>query len=618
MKSKEQKLLEKFLHEFEIRTDIMVTKFGTHPDVKELLKVAVETQVQKYNREIEAMYLKRKPPLLKRFWKYLWAGDESDELKTSESSLTGFNQSQATFDQTNNPQQRRTGTSNKQIDSTLSIADSSTKNTPVSQKRYSNDEHVSVPRPMRSTNVIKSKDPKLDLQEGYQTNSSGISTNQGSVNLGNPKHSVSDSDGDHISNDTYKSENEYNHEERIKESSELQPSHLHKKEINNLGRESSYSDSNEHLNEQVQNEENKVPDYGSNHTKNKPFGQGSEQTNSNVHLTNKKKGYENGSLNNIIDPKVMEIGNSSDPNQLTVDRLAEIQREINSIRISQSAEIESMISNYQSSSNFEKPSNDQINTKITDTKQSTINNEPKFLVASALNPYLNKDQDYVESFEIGNLIRGIILCDGVSNEGKASRELARRLPSEFIKVFKEEFDPKNDSLSQWESLLVSSINRACLNTELSGGATTFLVSVVANNRLFFGWVGDGHAIYFNKEFTGFSKLLFPQQDRKKNLKSAVTSFGILGKPVVTIQNLNGGTILMSSDGISFGSGKVLNHLYKKVLVPGSNSSEEEYNVLLKKWITANCCVDNNSRQDFHPTPTDDQSIIILHWAELEV
>ncbi|MHA2501621.1 MAG: PP2C family serine/threonine-protein phosphatase [Candidatus Kariarchaeaceae archaeon] len=237
------------------------------------------------------------------------------------------------------------------------------------------------------------------------------------------------------------------------------------------------------------------------------------------------------------------------------------------------------------------------------TKFSKTNLPPDIDIALHINPLQGKGQDHVDFFINDSGNAGIVLCDGVSGDGPASTDLAQALPKALAKrlngAFKEEL-----TQSQWQQTLEESLNEIVNQYNDNSGATTILVAIIDKERelIYTGWMGDGHIIHFNEELTGFAKLLSPHQNREGRLTRVVTADGLIGKPSTQIISAQGGALIMASDGYQLSNGRVLRHLFQKVIrQPGMDLS-------LLTWGDDCCDVPN-----LHPIPTDDQSIGILRW-----
>jgi serine/threonine protein phosphatase PrpC len=227
-------------------------------------------------------------------------------------------------------------------------------------------------------------------------------------------------------------------------------------------------------------------------------------------------------------------------------------------------------------------------------------------------PYPNKDQDHVQFFELKNGSFGIIVCDGVSGEGGDSKIFAKFLPNKLIYNLNLEFDNKIDSLEVWQSMITKLVDQSVKELNMSGGASTLLFALInkSKNLLYLTWFGDGHGIYINKTLSGLSRLIFPHQDKQRRLTTAITATGIIGEPTSQITSLNGGMLILASDGYRLDSGHVLNHLLLE-LMKKPNTEEIPINLLqqnLLNWGNG-CC----EEEKFHPKPTDDQTIGVVRW-----
>ncbi|MHA2253025.1 MAG: PP2C family serine/threonine-protein phosphatase [Candidatus Kariarchaeaceae archaeon] len=227
-------------------------------------------------------------------------------------------------------------------------------------------------------------------------------------------------------------------------------------------------------------------------------------------------------------------------------------------------------------------------------------------VGLILDPYPSKDQDHVDYriLPSGSIVA--LLCDGISGEGELSGEFARALIYHLLRTIENQLEESNDSLEYWEQFINSSIENTIKQINFQTGASTMIIALISadRKRLYFGWLGDGNALIFNENLTGFSKILYPQRDNLKRLTTAVTANGIIGHPIYQLHNSNGGTLILSSDGFDLSKGAYLNHLYKSVL-----RSDNPLQDALDQWVQANCCQGNSP----HPKKTDDRSMIIIRW-----
>ncbi len=230
-------------------------------------------------------------------------------------------------------------------------------------------------------------------------------------------------------------------------------------------------------------------------------------------------------------------------------------------------------------------------------------------LAIVIDPLEEKDQDHADYFILDSGAVGLITCDGISGEGSKSGDFARALPMYITEYFAENFNEIIDSISYWEDFVTEAINYAIEKISLDSGATTLILALLSSDRkkIYFSWIGDGHGILFNDRLTGFSKILFPHRDYKKNLTAAVTSSGLIGKANHQIHGgpfEKGGTLIIATDGFDLTRGAVLNHLFTNVI------RNTDLQNTLNKWISMNCCSDKK----LHGEKKDDRSMIIIKWS----
>jgi hypothetical protein len=219
-------------------------------------------------------------------------------------------------------------------------------------------------------------------------------------------------------------------------------------------------------------------------------------------------------------------------------------------------------------------------------------------------PLEGKDQDHADFRVMSNGGLILVVCDGVSEDGPESKVIAEAIPNYMFDYIEDHFPLRLDA-ARWENLIQTAIDDFTQNYHQPSGASTLLISYLNPDRsdLFIAWLGDGNILCFNKELSGYGKLLIPHQSPAGKLSGVITSQGQIGKLSTNHLRVDGGTLIMSSDGFNLTNGRLLKHFYQVVL------KGEDIHEKLSEWTYGRCCEDLS----YHPEPMDDRSMIVVRW-----
>ncbi|MCY3414034.1 MAG: hypothetical protein INQ03_20490 [Candidatus Heimdallarchaeota archaeon] len=210
---------------------------------------------------------------------------------------------------------------------------------------------------------------------------------------------------------------------------------------------------------------------------------------------------------------------------------------------------------------------------------SSKNQSPHIAVAAANRPKTGKDEDrYTLVQSKDGVIRGMVICDGISNSGSADNgdKIGGEEAAEICtQIFKEEFlnVDAHYIYANFEIIVKESIKKIqhILSERNSISKTTFILLLTDGYHSFISYLGDGTIIQLRSDGVSASAhLLFAHKATSRALSGFIAKEELQKEPVIQVLNnpfLDEGIFfVIATDGMGFPAGPIAKDFTPQVML----------------------------------------------------